>query len=135
MMLVRANRAAEETIDEFLKNNEDIDKKTLLDSGYVVEVNQRIAGCFSLEPLGEGRYWLRQLYITRTEAVKLPMLVETILTLALQKKATKVYVKSHKLMLDILLESLQFHPEHDSPLNEKTTDDHGKWWSYQISSP
>lgn len=133
MKLVRANRAPEKLIDDFLKNNEEIRRNSLLESGYVVKINGRITGCFSLEPIDDEQYWLKQLYITRTEAVKLPILVEAILALALQKKAKKVFVKSHKLMLDILLKSLQFQHEKEAPIHDINENDHSKWWSYHIS--
>src|SRR5690625_1457833 len=115
MKLIRANQASEKLIDKFLKNNEEINKHTLMESGYVVEINNRITGCFNLELIDDGLYWLKQLYITRSDAIKLPVLVETILALAKQKKAKKVFVKSHKLMLDIILNSLQFQIEDVSP--------------------
>lgn len=133
MRLVRANRAPEKLIDNFLKNNEEIEKNNLLKSGYVVVINNRITGCFSLEPIDDGRYWLKQLYVTRTEVIQLPVLVEEILALALQKRAKKVFVKSHKLMLDILMESLQFQHEKEGPIQNLEENDHGKWWSYRIS--
>lgn len=134
MKLLRANQASEKLINNFLKNNTEINKTSLLESGYVVQINHSITGCFTLEPIGDDLYWLKQLYITRTEAIKLPYLVEAVLALALQKKAKKVYVRSHKLMLDIILESLQFQQEKASPIQEAVEDAHGKWWSYNISS-
>lgn len=132
MKLIRANRASPKKVDEFLKNNQQIKRNSLLESGYIVETNHRITGCFTLEPIEEGMYWLKQLYITRTEAIKLPILFESILALALEKEAKQVFVKSHKLMLDIILESLQFKLQKESPIDQSNDDDNGKWWSYHI---
>lgn len=136
MKLIRANQASEKLIDKFLKNNEEINKHTLMESGYVVEINNRITGCFNLELIDDGLYWLKQLYITRSDAIKLPVLVETILALAKQKKAKKVFVKSHKLMLDIILNSLQFQIEEVSPIDNQgatTQEENEKWWSFHVS--
>lgn len=136
MKLIRANQASEKLIDKFLKNNEEINKHTLMESGYVVEINNRITGCFNLELIDDGLYWLKQLYITRSDAIKLPVLVETILALAKQKKAKKVFVKSHKLMLDIILNSLQFQIEDVSPIDNQgatTQEENEKWWSFHVS--
>lgn len=132
MRLIRANQAPPKLVESFLKNNQEIKKSSLLDSGYVVEINNRIMGCFHLEQIDEGLYWLRRLYIIRTDAIKLPVLVEAVLALALQKNATKVFVKSHKLMLDIILKSLQFQSQTEAPVKHLCNKNNGKWWSYNI---
>src|SRR5699024_1261056 len=97
-----------------------------------VKLSNKIIGCFILERIENGRYWLKQLYITKTEAVTLPILVEAILTLAKQQQATEVFVNSHKLMVDIILETLQFRPQVESPFLEKCVKSEGKWWCYVI---
>lgn len=131
--LIRANTASLNRVTNFLANNKQIKQQSLLSSGYVVEINDRITGCFNLEPVNNEQFWLRQLYITQTEAIRLPVLVESILALASAQEAEQVFVKSHKLMLDLILESLLFKVQEDGPFEQSTEGDWGKWWVYELS--
>lgn len=133
MKLIRANAAPMEKVSSFLANNQQIEQQSLLKSGYIVEINDRITGCFNLEPINQEMFWLRQLYITQSAAIKLPVLVESILALATAQKAEFVYVKSHKLMLDLILESLLFEVQEKGPFEQSSDEDWGKWWVYEIS--
>lgn len=133
MNLIRAKYAPKTLIDNFLKHNEDIDQTALLAKGYVTEMNDQLTGCFILEPLTEHIYWLKQLYITHTEAIKLPILVEAILALAKELRAEKVFVNSHQVTLDIILQALQFYPQPDCEVLDKYPKNVGRWWSYQVS--
>lgn len=105
----------------------------ILQIGYLVEINDQIRGCFILDEIKEGLYWLKKLYVTKTATIKIPILVEAILVLAKQKNAKKVYVNSHKLMMDIILESLNFHPQENNELLNKYDKGVGKWWEYSVS--
>ena len=131
--LIQASRVSQELVSEFLQNNQQIEIGSILKLGYLVEINNKISGCFILDEIEDGLYWLKQLYITKTEAIKIPALVEAILVLARQQNAVKVYVNSHKLMIDIILESLQFHPQEDSKFLERYYVSEGKWWVYNVS--
>ena len=133
MKLIRTNHAAKELVEHFLMNNPEINKATLLANGYVVKVENKIAGCFILERLEDRLYWLKQLYITKAEAVKLPLLVESILALAKEQHAEEVFVNSHQIMVDIILEALQFHPQKDLTILDKHFTSEGKWWTYRIT--
>jgi len=133
MNLIRANHVSEKRLDQFLNNNDTLDKEGLLSKGYVVEINDTIEGCFIMEPIQEGLYWLKQLYITQSEAGSLPMLLESILALAKRQHARKVYVHSHQPMVDIILEAMQFHPQQENVLVDKLQEKQGKWWTYNVS--
>lgn len=133
MNLIRANRVSEERLDEFLKHNDRLNKEGLLKQGYVVEMNGRIEGCFMIERIKEDLYWLKQLYISQSEAGSLPLLLESILALAKQQHAKKVYVHSHQPMVDIILEAMQFHPQTENVLVNKRPEKQGKWWTYNVS--
>ncbi|WP_156291995.1 GNAT family N-acetyltransferase [Oceanobacillus salinisoli] len=134
MNIIPAKKATAEQLEDFFNRNENLDKDGLLDKGYVVEMNENIEGCFILDEVEEeGVYWLKQLYITRTEANKLPVLLESILTIAKSKQAKSVYVHSHQPVVDILLEALQFHPQTESSFVDKHPIDKGNWWSYNVS--
>ncbi|WP_077329355.1 hypothetical protein [Virgibacillus siamensis] len=133
MKLIPANKAPKKELARFLEMNENVDGKLLVDKGYAVEVNEKIEGCFVLDAVENDIYWLKQLYITKSAAAKLPVLLEGILTLAKKKQARKVYVHSHQPMVDILLEALQFHPQAGSEWVNKYPIEKGNWWTYNVS--
>lgn len=133
MNIMPANRTSEDTLAHFLHRNKDIKKESLLYCGYVVEIDGTIEGCFSLEQMEDGVYWLKQLYITKNHASKLPYLLEGILTLVKRKQAKVIYVHSHQPVIDILLEALQFHPQKESVFAEEYPITQGNWWSYNVS--
>lgn len=131
MKLTKAKNVSLQKVSTFLKHNHQVDLTNLLKSGYIVEMNEKIIACFNLEPVNQRIFWLRQLYIIQTEAIKLPALVESILALAKALKAERIFVKSHKLMVDLILESLLFKMQEDGPVPQ-LEEDHGKWWVYEI---
>ncbi|UJL45995.1 hypothetical protein KFZ58_16755 [Virgibacillus sp. NKC19-16] len=133
MNLISAHRAPAEKLGHFLENNQNVNKEGLIESGYVVEIEEQIQGCFSLERVDEGVYWLKQLYITKAEAAKLPVLLESILNLAKEQHAKKVYVQSHQPVVDMLLEALQFHPQKEKVSVGKPNQKEGNWWTYNVS--
>lgn len=133
MQLIRAFDTSEEQLEIFLKNNRNLDKERLLEKGYAVEIKGNIEGCFILEMMEERVYWLKQLYITKTNAAHLPVLLEAILTLAKQQQAKSVHVQSHQPVVDILLEALQFHPQKEKDFVDKHKINKGNWWSYSVS--
>lgn len=134
MKLIEAHRVSKEELEKFLDYNDQIDIKTLLNSGYVVKYEGKIIGCFELEPFDEGAYWLKQLYIIRNEAVKLPLLLEYILVFAKQKRAKVVFAHSEQPVTDLLLESLSFSLYEDDDFElQKIKNRKGHWWSYEVS--
>lgn len=135
MHMIRANDVAYDRLKVFLEKNQLVDKVNLLKNGYVVEIQDKIEGCFILEKMceGEGEYWLKQLFITKEHAAMLPVLLEAILTLAKQQQAIMVYVHSYQPVVDLLLEALQFHPQKEKVFVDKQTITKGNWWSYSVS--
>lgn len=131
--IFRATEAPIDLLETFLANNEGIKIETLLGSGYVVEVNEKIIACFALEEISGNRLWLKQLYITKKEATILPLLLETILTLAKEKKAKVVCVNSVQPMVDVILAALEFHEQENKVLEQETDLTSGKWWTYNVS--
>lgn len=130
---MEAYLAPPDLLDEFLKNNEHIDRKSLAKQGYIAMKQEEIIGCFVLELVEDDLYWLKQLYVTKSAATILPVLLEAILVLAKEKYAKEVYVHSHQPMVDILLEALQFHPKQESIFADKHPRQKGTWWSYRVS--
>lgn len=134
MHIIPANEASDVMLEDFFKRNENLDRNSLVEKGFVVKINSKIEGCFILDEMDEkDAYWLKQLYITRTEANKLPVLLESILTIAKSLKAKSVYVHSHQPVVDILLEALQFHPQKDASYVDKYPLKKGSWWTYNVS--
>lgn len=133
MNLLRANQVPEEKLDQFLTCNENLNKENLLKKGYVVEIDHHIKGCFIIEHIEKDLYWLKQLYITQPEARFLPLLLESILALAKKQHAKKVFVHSHQPMVDIILESLQFHPQSKNIWLDEFINHKGQWWTYHVS--
>lgn len=133
MNLIPTKHASDDLVDAFLVKNPEINKHALLTSGHVVEIKGKIIGCFILERMEADLYWLKQLYITKSAAAKLPLLVETILVLAKKNEAKEVYVHSHQPMIDILLEALQFHQQETHTFLSKLQISKGRWWLYRVS--
>ncbi|WP_099159387.1 hypothetical protein [Virgibacillus ndiopensis] len=133
MKLISTSNAPKKQVEQFLTNNQDVNKKALMQNGYVVEVKEKIEGCFILEQEAEGVYWLKQLHVTKQAAPALPILLEAILALAKEHNARSVYVHSHQPMVDVLLEALQFHPQNQSAFVDKHPREHGNWWTYNVS--
>lgn len=134
MNIIPANEVTEEQLEEFFTRNENLDKNGIVEKGFVVEINSKIEGCFMLDQMEEKDvYWLKQLYITSSEANKLPVLIESILAIAKSKEAKRVYVHSHQPVVDILLEALQFHPQTDRKFVDKYPLKKGNWWTYSVS--
>lgn len=133
MHFIRAFEASKEQLDAFLEKNNDVDKDSLLRTGYVVKIQDKIEGCFILEAMGNDEFWLKRLYITKAHAAMLPVLLETILTLAKQQQAASVNVHSHQPVVDLLLEALQFHPQKEKKFVDKHPISRGNWWTYSVS--
>jgi N-acetylglutamate synthase-like GNAT family acetyltransferase len=133
MRLIRANQVSVEKMEEFLTHNQNVKKDGLMKHGYVVEMDGKIEGCFVLEEMDNEMYWLKQLYITQTQAARLPVLLESILALAKEQHAKTVYVHSHQPVVDIILDALQFHPQKENTFVDKRANQNGNWWSYQVS--
>lgn len=133
MILIKADKVVSARIEHFLKVNEIVNRDHLLESGYVVSLNDEIIGCFILETIEADIYWLKQLYIIESEAMKLPILLETILNLAKKQEAKRIFVHSHQLVVDLLLKALQFYPQKGDRIVDQLPKSTGNWWSYNVS--
>jgi len=131
MKLIQASKVNEEKLEQFIGNNHQIDLQSLLKSGYVVEFNEKIIGCFELELMENDAYWLKQLYIIQNEAIKLPILLEFILVFAKQREAKVIYAHSERPVTDLLLESLSFSLQQEKTFNH-VRKQKGHWWSYEV---
>ncbi|WP_026907729.1 hypothetical protein [Paucisalibacillus globulus] len=133
MRLLIAREVAEDKITEFLNTTDQVDRKSLLQDGYVVEIGDAIKGCFVLSTVEDDVFWLKQLYISKEAAQSLPVLLELIIVLAKSKEAKKVYVHSHQPVVDILLGALQFHPQKEALNVNNLRQKQGNWWAYEVS--
>ncbi|MBT2215319.1 hypothetical protein KK120_05700 [Virgibacillus dakarensis] len=133
MNLVAIKHAPKDKVEQFLDHNQDVVRDSLFKNGYVIEMDQQIEGCFILEQVDIGVYWLKQLHVTKKAAPSLPVLLESVLALAKERNARSVYVHSHQPMVDVLLEALQFHPQKENVFVDNYSADKGNWWSYNVS--
>src|SRR5699024_3396704 len=133
MRLIQASQLTDAEFEQFIENNEHIQKQSLREKGYVVEVDGKICGCFQLEKIEGHSYWLKQLYVTKEEAKKLPLLLEVILVLAKQKQAKRVYAHSQQPVTDLLLDSFSFSLQRDQHINIEHNHTKGHWWLYHVS--
>lgn len=133
MKLLLASEVPKEKLDKFLQTTDQVDGKSLLNDGYVVEIANEIKGCFVLSSVEVGVFWLKQLYIAKEAAQNLPVLLESIIVLAKTKEAKKVYVHSHQPVVDILLGALQFHPQKEALKVNNLNRKDGNWWAYEVS--
>lgn len=133
MQIYHVNKAQVEKLEEFLQKNEAIAAESLSKSSYMIEVDGKIEGCFDLKSIDESTYWLRQLYLSRSQVQKLFVVFESILIIARKKQINCVYVHNQSPVVDILLESLQFKRESDVKLKDISTKTAGNWWAYNVS--
>ena len=134
MELIRANQSVYENLNAFLLKNETIDARSLANSGYVIQVDSEIIGCFVLELTETNDSWLKQLYITQDHAAKLPILLEAISNLARQQNSKHIHIHSHQPVVDLLLEALQFYPQQDTNLQLELEEQYtkGNWWTAEV---
>lgn len=133
MKIIKASQLPKKMIQDFLKSAHQIKVENILQSGYMLEVGDKITGCFVLEKITDQIYELKKFYLVSTEAIKIPTLFEAILSIAQENGAEQVVVNSQKLMTDIILQSLNFYPQTNTAHLEKEGKKGGKWWSYTIS--
>lgn len=133
MELILAKNVSHARLDQFLENNPDVDKSLLIEKGYVVQIDEQIEGCFVVDIMENGVHWLKKLHVTKHAAQGLPVIIEAILTIAKENQATCVYVHSQQPLVDILLESLQFHPQKDAETVNIPAHNNGNWWAYHVS--
>ncbi|HLS67603.1 MAG TPA: hypothetical protein VK029_11485 [Pseudogracilibacillus sp.] len=135
MKLIEARDVSMERLEQFAKTNE-IAIGVLQQACYIVETDGKIIGFFELEQIEtDGVYWLKQLYIVREQAMKLPLLLEYILQFARGKNASVIYAHSEQPVTDLLLESLRFSLQVDGlDVFKEKVDRKGHWWSYKYAN-
>src|SRR5699024_7381586 len=119
MKIMAAEHATIDKIETFLDTTHEINKEGLLHDGYVVEIDEKIKGCFVLSIIEDDVYWLKQLYYAEVPAAHHTVLLESILQITKGKQARKLYVHSHQTVVDIIHEALQFNPQAKKELSEK----------------
>ncbi|GIO26844.1 hypothetical protein [Ornithinibacillus bavariensis] len=133
MKVLIASEVPIEKVEAFINTTDQVDKESLIQDGYLVEINGEIKACFVLSSVKGGVYWLKQLYIAKEAAMNLPILFETIIVLVKEKRAKKLYVHSHQPIVDILLDALQFHPQNEAIDIQSYQQNEGNWWAYEVS--
>src|SRR5699024_238410 len=101
--------------------------------GYVVEIKDKLCGCFQLEKVASEAYWLKQLYIVKKEAKQLPVLLELVLLLVKRKHGKRLYAHSKQPVTDLLLDSFSFSLQGKEGVNFPHSHSEGHWWLYNVS--
>lgn len=130
--MLEAKIADRTKVEHFLNNNAEINRRQLIEKGFVVEMDNAIKGCFVIEHVNDDTYWLKQLYMNQEEIISLPLLIEAIIQQAKKLEIKTMYVHSHQHIVDQLLEALQFYPQRSPEFVDKNRDAKGKWWAYAI---
>lgn len=133
MRLIQASEVEETEFNQFVNNNEHIKKEPLREKGYVFEIEGEICGCFQLEKVATDSYWLKQLYVTKKNAKKLPFLLEVILLFAKQLRAKRIYAHSQQPVTDLLLDAFCFSLQQEQHINIEHNNKKGHWWLYHVS--
>lgn len=128
MQFMKASVVDKHKLHDFLNSNGLIELQEFSQHGYIVEQEGKIIGCFELASVDEVTYWLKKLFIIRSEALQLPRVLEFILQFAIQKNAKAIHARSNQPVTDLLLESLCF-----SLQSRGNVAGEGKWWTYHVS--
>lgn len=134
MKLAKAETVQGPLLESFMKTATSLDKAHLVKEGYVIQTNDCIKGCFILTHVSDDDYWLKQLFIHPEITQNLPVLLETIILMTRELKGHKLYLFSHQILLDIILEALYFEETADLPKNLANIQKRsGKWWHYTVT--
>ncbi|HEY4600790.1 MAG TPA: hypothetical protein VIG73_05875 [Cerasibacillus sp.] len=131
MKLAKAHTVQGPLLESFIKTATSLDKGHLIKEGYVIQTNDCIKGCFILTQVSDEDYWLKQLFIHPEMTRNLPILLETIIMMTRELNGRKLYIHSHQVLLDIILDALYFEKTRDIPSAlENIQKQSGKWWHY-----
>lgn len=133
MQVKKAISVKEDMLKQFILEANGLQISANLYRGYVIVDSEKIICWFELEQLSDMQCWLKQLFILREEALKLPYVFEYILQFIKMNNLKSIYVHSNQLVTDLLLESLSFSVERNDHFNIKFEKDSGTWWTYHVS--
>jgi len=128
-----------ETMKEFFgERMEQLDdEEKLYEHGYYVEINRERKGFFALEPVEGESFWLKSLYLQPgVEPGVILSIFELVEAHAKEQGIPNIYVYSHQVGLDTLLQSQQYTQlsDEDTPDSLKAQQgDEGRWWGYQVN--
>lgn len=133
MQVKKAISVEEAKLKAFLAEANGLTISANIYNGYVIEHLDKIICWFELERFTELQCWLKQLFILREEALKLPYVFEYILQFMKAEQVQCLYVHSDRLVTDLLLESLSFSVREDKPQTLRCDKVSGTWWTYDVS--
>lgn len=134
MKLAKAHTVQGPLLESFIKTATSLDKSHLIKEGYVIQSNDCIKGCFILTQVSDEDYWLKQLFIHPEMTRNLPVLLETIMLMTRELHGRKLYIHSHQVLLNIILEALYFRETDSIPQSlENIQKQSGTWWYCTIS--
>lgn len=102
-------------------------------TSYVIENQGAIISWFQLELLDDDTAWLKKLFIVQNEALKLPIVLQTIIQYVSEYELNALYVHSQQLVTDLLLSSFSFNLQSVEQLRPFQREQGGKWWYYHLA--
>ncbi|NLI67118.1 MAG: hypothetical protein GX374_00540 [Bacilli bacterium] len=134
MELKKATAVSESKLHSFIGKSGWFHNVKALDepSSYVIKDGEMIISWFQLESIDGENYWLKKLFISQNEAMKLPSVMHTIIQYAEQQNAKTIYVHSKQPVTDLLLASFSFALQDEHSLQPFQKERTGNWWFYRF---
>lgn len=134
MKLLKATDVSESELNSFIGQHDWFQKIEVLNenTSYVIRDGQTIISWFQLESIDYDRYWLKKLFISQNEALKLPSVLLTIIEYTKQKNARTIYVNSKQPVTDLLLSSFAFTLQSPDALFPFQEEREGNWWYFDF---
>lgn len=134
MKLLKATDVSESELNLFIGKHDWFDQVEALNkkSSYVIRDGQTIISWFQLESIDFENYWLKKLFISQNEALKLPNVLLSIIEYAKQENARTLYVHSKQPVTDLLLSSFQFTLQLPDERYSFQDEREGNWWYFNL---
>lgn len=134
MKLKKATAIPESELNTFIGQHDWFHQVEIINknSSYVIQDGETIISWFQLESIDEENVWLKKLFISQNEALKLPSVLHTIIEYAKSENAHTIFVHSKQPVTDLLLSSFSFSlqsPDTRFPFQEERE---GNWWFYKL---
>lgn len=132
MKLKKATAVKKEALDAFIERHERFSLSDTFDGemNYVIEDDGVIIGWFQIEFINNNDLWLKKLFIVQKEALKLPLVLRTIIKFAEKNNIVTLYVQSKQFVTDLLLSSFSFNLQEEKIEHQLSITKREKWWYY-----
>lgn len=134
MKLIKASAVKESDLNTFIGQQQILYKTDSISekTSYVIEDESTIISLFQMELVEGQNGWLKKLFITKNDALKLPAVLHTIIQFAKEQNIRTIYVHSKQPVTDLLLSSSSFTLQPLETLRPFQNEKQGNWWFYSI---